>query len=100
MYDVSTLLTTLLTFCAKRKVGGGENAINYSVFTHSYMYMLLDFLVTTFLGAILLYGHMSPNRYVLITKKLCSQSTYIGKKKNIIQKCLFAIAYKPCIYLA
>ena len=59
----------------------GKNVINYLVFTHSHMYMLLGYLMVTFLGAFLLYGHTSPNRYALITINICSHSTYIGEKK-------------------
>ena len=44
----------------------GRNVINYLVFSHSHMYMLLCFLVITCLGAIVLYSYISPNRYVLI----------------------------------
>ena len=58
-----------------------KNAINYLVFTHSYMFLLLAFLLTTFIGPILLYGHTSPNRYVFIIIKLhFTQHIYRRKK--------------------
>ena len=64
---------------------GGEreknNAINYLVSTHSHMYLLLDFLLFTFIGGILLYSYTSPARYVFMIINLLS-TQHIYRKKN------------------
>ena len=70
----------MICFLVAFKVGWENNAIKYLVFTYNHMYLLLAFLMATFIGGIILYDHTSPTRYVFIIINLLStQQIYRGK---------------------
>ena len=58
---------------------------NYLVSTHNHMYLLLAFLVATFIEAMLLYSHTSPTMYIFIIINLLSAQHIYRRKKCYIK---------------